>query len=43
MAACNLGGVAGWPVSVAAGGAKPVTVLVLTHDSPAIRTIDENQ
>jgi prepilin-type N-terminal cleavage/methylation domain-containing protein len=40
MAACNLGGVAGWPN---AGGAKFVTVLVLTHDSPAIRTTDENE
>jgi prepilin-type N-terminal cleavage/methylation domain-containing protein len=40
MAACNLGGVAGWPNSAAA---KFVTVLVLTHDSPAIQTTDENQ
>ena len=40
MAVCNLGGVAGWPN---AGGAKPVTVLALTHDSPAIQTTDENQ
>lgn len=40
LAACNLGGVSGWPNS---GGANFVTVLVLTHDSPAIRTIDENQ
>jgi len=39
MAVCNLGGVAGWPN---AGSAIPVTVLVLTHDSPAIRTTDEN-
>ncbi len=40
MAACNLGGVAGWPNTDAA---KYVTVLVLTHDSPAIQTTDENQ
>jgi len=35
LAACNLGGPAGWP--------NNVTVLALTHDSPAIRTIDEIQ
>jgi len=35
MAACNLGGEAGWP--------GQVTVLTLTHDSPAIRTKDETQ
>jgi len=35
MAACNLGGDAGWP--------NNVTVLTLTHDSPAIRTRDEVQ
>lgn len=40
MAVCNLGGVAGWPNTDAA---KYVTVLVLTHDSPAIQTTDENQ
>jgi type IV pilus assembly protein PilA len=40
MAVCNLVGVAGWPN---AGGINPVTVLVLTHDSPAVRTTDENQ
>ena len=40
MAACNLGGQAGWPNT---NTAKPVTVLVLTHDSPAIRTFDEDQ
>lgn len=39
MAVCNLGGESGWPN---AGGVNKVTVLVLTHDSPAIRTIDEN-
>jgi prepilin-type N-terminal cleavage/methylation domain-containing protein len=33
LAACNLNGEAGWP--------NKVTVLILTHDSPAIRTIDE--
>jgi len=33
IAACNLGGEPGWP--------DKVTVLVLTNDSPAIRTIDE--
>jgi prepilin-type N-terminal cleavage/methylation domain-containing protein len=40
MAVCNLGGAAGWPVTPAAQ-AIPVTVMILTHDSPAIRTIDE--
>jgi Tfp pilus assembly protein PilE len=35
MAACNLGGEAGWPTQV--------TVLTLTHDSPGIRTRDEIQ
>jgi prepilin-type N-terminal cleavage/methylation domain-containing protein len=35
MAACNLGGIAGWP--------NNVTLLIITHDSPAIRTIDEQQ
>jgi prepilin-type N-terminal cleavage/methylation domain-containing protein len=40
LAVCNLRGAAGWPNS---GGNNPVTVLVLTHDSPAIRTTDENQ
>jgi prepilin-type N-terminal cleavage/methylation domain-containing protein len=43
LAACNLGGVSGWPISVVAGGAVPVTVLILTHDSPIIRTIEETQ
>jgi type II secretory pathway pseudopilin PulG len=33
MAACNMSGQAGWP--------DYVTVLTLTHDSPAIRTQDE--
>lgn len=40
MAVCNLGGVAGWPNT---NTAKYVTVLVLTHDSPAIQTTDEDQ
>ncbi len=40
MAACNLSGVAGWPNT---DTQKYVTVLILTHDSPAIRTIDENR
>jgi prepilin-type N-terminal cleavage/methylation domain-containing protein len=40
LAVCNLGGVAQWPNS---GGSVYVTVLALTHDSPAIRTTDENQ
>lgn len=40
IAACNLGGQAGWPNS---SGNNFVTVLALTHDSPAIRTTDENQ
>jgi prepilin-type N-terminal cleavage/methylation domain-containing protein len=40
MAVCNLGGHAGWPNTA---GATNVTVLVLTHDSPAIQTTDENQ
>jgi len=40
MAACNLGGIAGWPN---ADPANYVTVLILSHDSPAVRTIDENQ
>jgi len=40
MAVCNLGGQVGWPNGESQ---KPVTVLVLTHDSPAIRTTDENQ
>jgi prepilin-type N-terminal cleavage/methylation domain-containing protein len=35
MAACNLQGDAGWP--------DKVTLLLLTHDSPAIRTSDEKQ
>jgi type II secretory pathway pseudopilin PulG len=34
LGACNLSGAAGWP--------NEVTVLSLTHDSPAIRTKDEN-
>jgi prepilin-type N-terminal cleavage/methylation domain-containing protein len=40
MAVCNIGGVAGWPN---VPPANPVTVMVLTHDSPAIQTTDENQ
>jgi len=40
MAVCNLSGDAGWPNTA---GAIKVTVLVLTHDSPALRTTDENQ
>jgi len=40
IAACNLGGIAGWPNS---GSNTYVTVMILTHDSPAIRTTDENQ
>jgi hypothetical protein len=40
VAACNLGGQAGW----ASAAEQPnVTVLSLTHDSPAIRTTDEIQ
>jgi prepilin-type N-terminal cleavage/methylation domain-containing protein len=39
MAVCNLSGDAGWPNTP---GAIKVTVLVLTHDSPALRTTDEN-
>lgn len=35
LAACNLSGASGWP--------NNVTVLALTHDSPAVRTIDEQQ
>jgi prepilin-type N-terminal cleavage/methylation domain-containing protein len=35
LAACNLNGQAGWPGNV--------TVLILTHDAPALRTIDEAQ
>jgi type II secretory pathway pseudopilin PulG len=35
LAACNLSGSAGWPDNV--------TILSLTHDSPAIRTKDETQ
>jgi prepilin-type N-terminal cleavage/methylation domain-containing protein len=35
IAACNLNGSAGWP--------NNVTRLVLTHDSPAMRTLDEIQ
>jgi prepilin-type N-terminal cleavage/methylation domain-containing protein len=40
MAVCNLGGASGWPNIPPV---VPVTVLMLTHDSPAIRTTDENQ
>jgi prepilin-type N-terminal cleavage/methylation domain-containing protein len=40
LAACNLAGQAGWPN---ASGNNYVTVLALTHDSPAIRTVDETQ
>jgi prepilin-type N-terminal cleavage/methylation domain-containing protein len=40
MAVCNLGGVNDWPN---VPPAIPVTVLVLTHDSPAIQTTDENR
>ena len=40
IAACNLGGDAGW---VSGSWPDNVTVLALTHDSPAIRTIDEKQ
>ncbi len=40
MAACNFLGAAGWPN---ASGANHVTLMVLTHDSPAIRTTEENQ
>jgi prepilin-type N-terminal cleavage/methylation domain-containing protein len=40
LAACNLGGQAGWPND---STNQYVTVLALTHDSPAIRTTDENQ
>ncbi len=39
MAVCNLGGQPGWPNT---GAQNYVTVLVLTHDSPAVRTTDEN-
>jgi prepilin-type N-terminal cleavage/methylation domain-containing protein len=40
MAVCNLGGVHDWPN---VPPANPVTVMILTHDSPAIQTIEENQ
>jgi len=40
IAACNLAGKAGWPNS---GAAVTVTTLVITHDSPLVRTTDENQ
>jgi prepilin-type N-terminal cleavage/methylation domain-containing protein len=40
IAACNLHGNAGWPNTAAN---QFVTTLVLTHDSPAISTSDENQ
>jgi prepilin-type N-terminal cleavage/methylation domain-containing protein len=45
MAVCNLGGVNDWPVNPPfdLSHAIPVTVMVLTHDSPAIRTIEENR
>ena len=39
MAACNLHGGAGWPVQ---GSSHPVTLMTLTHDSPAIRTWEED-
>jgi prepilin-type N-terminal cleavage/methylation domain-containing protein len=38
IAACNLVGQGGWPMQA---NTTPVTVLALTHDSPAIRTWDE--
>jgi len=41
VAACNLGGIAGWPNT--GTGHNYVTVMVLTHDSPAIRTTDEDR
>jgi hypothetical protein len=40
LAACNLGGAAGWPNT---DTDRYVTVLMLTHDSPVVRTIDENE
>jgi type IV pilus assembly protein PilA len=40
IAACNLNGIAGWPQ---AGSDVYVTTLIMTHDSPAVRTIDETQ
>lgn len=40
IAACNLSGVANWPNS---GGNKYVTTMVMSHDSPAAQTTDENQ
>ena len=40
LAVCNLGGQAGMP---SAGPTNPVTTLILTHDSPAIQTMDEHQ
>ena len=40
MAACNIVGQAGWPN---AAGANHVTLMTLTHDSPQIRTDEENQ
>ena len=40
LAVCNLGGIAQWPNS---GTNIYVTVLALTHDSPAIRTTEETQ
>ena len=40
MAVCNIGGAVGWPN---VPPANPVTVMVLTHDSPAIQTTEENR
>ena len=40
MGACNLQGDAGWPNG---SGVNPVTLLILTHDSPGLRTMEETQ
>jgi prepilin-type N-terminal cleavage/methylation domain-containing protein len=43
LAVCNLGGVSGWPTSGSDLPTIKVTVLSLSHDSPALRTIDETE
>jgi prepilin-type N-terminal cleavage/methylation domain-containing protein len=40
MGACNLQGNAGWPDT---GGNNPVTLMILTHDSPSLQKREENQ
>jgi hypothetical protein len=40
MGACNLIRDGGWPNS---GGINPVTLMILTHDSPGIRRMDETK